>query len=124
MDNVYYLDEQGVIQLVSSISAKIKEKISKEIQVTENVDPETGETVKTAVNPNNFASTGSVVDYLKNRSKLIINQQITQQSASSSDNENYVIEDTTTEYNGEDEAQITMNLASAEDIASLFQNWQ
>jgi hypothetical protein len=124
MDNVYYLDEQGVIQLLSSISAKIKEKTSKEILVTETTDPETGEIIKTAVKPNNFATTGSVVNYLKNRSKLIINQQITQQSASSSDNENYVIEDTTTEYNGEDEAQITMNLASAEDIASLFANWQ
>lgn len=119
MDNVYYLDEQGVIQLLSSISNKIKEKTSKEILVTETTDPETGEIIKTAVKPNNFATTGSVVNYLKNRSKLTITQQ-----SASSDNESYIIEDNTTEYNGEDEAQITMNLASAEDIASLFQNWQ
>ena len=115
MENKYYLDEQGVIELVSSIASKIKAKTSNEIVVTSEEDPNTGEIVKTVTSPNNFATVNSVVEYLKNRSKIKINQQSTSVTQNG-----YDVEDNISEYNGEDEVQINLKLVESDEIANLF----
>lgn len=104
MDKKYYVDENGLIKLVQGISNSIIQHTSGEITFTE--DEQTGE--KTLDNPNNFTTVKAVTDYLKNRKKL----KFVQKSLNGPD----VIK----EYNGEDEIQIDLKLATSEDIIKLF----
>ena len=104
MDKKYYIDENGLIKLVQSISDSIIQHTSGEITFTE--DEQTGQ--KVLDNPNNFPTVKAVTDYLKNRKKL----KFVQQSLSG--------EDIIKEYNGEDEVQIDIKLATSEDILKLF----
>ena len=104
MDKKYYIDENGLIKLVQGISDSIIQHTSGEITFTE--DEQTGQ--KVLDNPNNFPTVKAVTDYLKNRKKL----KFVQQSLSG--------EDITKEYNGEDEVQIDIKLATSEDILKLF----
>ena len=104
MDKKYYIDENGLIKLVQGISDSIIQHTSGEITFTE--DEQTGQ--KVLDNPNNFPTVKAVTDYLKNRKKL----KFVQQSLSG--------EDTIKEYNGEDEVQIDIKLATSEDILKLF----
>ena len=104
MDKKYYIDENGLIKLVQGISDSIIQHTSGEITFTE--DEQTGQ--KILDKPNNFTTVKTVTDYLKNRKKL----KLVQHSLDSSD----IIK----EYNGEDEVQIDLKLASSEDISKLF----
>ena len=104
MDKKYYIDENGLIKLVQGISDSIIQHTSGEITFTE--DEQTGQ--KILDKPNNFTTVKAVTDYLKNRKKL----KFVQHSLDGSD----VIK----EYNGEDEVQIDLKLASSEDISKLF----
>ena len=104
MDNKYYIDEDGLIKLVQGISNSIIQHTSGEITFTE--DEQTGQ--KVLDNPNNFPTVKAVTDYLKNRKNL----KIVQQSLNNPD----II----SEYNGENEVQVDMKLATSEDILKLF----
>ena len=104
MDKKYYIDENGLIKLVQSISDSIIQHTSGEITFTEDEQTEQ----KVLDNPNNFPTVKAVTDYLKNRKKL----KFVQQSLSG--------EDIIKEYNGEDEVQIDIKLATSEDILKLF----
>ena len=104
MDKKYYIDEDGLIKLVQGISNSIIQHTSGEITFTEN--EQTGE--KVLDNPNNFPTVKAVTDYLKNRKNL----KIVQQSLNNPD----II----SEYNGENEVQVDMKLATSEDILKLF----
>lgn len=104
MDNKYYIDEDGLIKLVQGISNSIIQHTSGEITFTEN--EQTGQ--KVLDNPNNFPTVKAVTDYLKNRKNL----KIVQQSLNNPDIIN--------EYNGENEVQVDMKLATSEDILKLF----
>lgn len=104
MDKKYYIDEDGLIKLVQGISNSIIQHTSGEITFTE--DEQTGQ--KILDNPNNFPTVKAVTDYLKNRKNL----KIVQQSLNNPD----II----SEYNGENEVQVDMKLATSEDILKLF----
>ena len=104
MEKKYYIDEDGLIKLVQGISNSIIQHTSGEITFTE--DEQTGE--KILDKPNNFTTVKAVTDYLKNRKKL----KFVQQSLDGSDIIN--------EYNGEEDVQIDLKLASSEDISKLF----
>ena len=108
MDKKYYVDKDGLIKLVQSMSDAIIQHTSGEITFTERINPQTGEVEKILDNPNNFTTVKAVTDYLKNRKKLKFVQQ--------SLNDNDVV----TEYNGDEEVQIDIKLATAEDITKLF----
>ena len=114
-ENKYYLDREGLIQLLDKLSKSIKNHTSEAIEVEEIIDPETGETSKEAKNPGNFTSVKSVVDYLKNRSNIRIHQD-----SASPTQDGYEVITNEIVYNGEGEVQINLTLASAEDINSLF----
>ena len=104
MDKKYYIDEDGLIKLVQGISNSIIQHTSGKITFTEN--EQTGQ--KVLDNPNNFPTVKAVTDYLKNRKNL----KIVQQSLNNPD----II----SEYNGENEVQVDMKLATSEDILKLF----
>lgn len=104
MDKKYYIDEDGLIKLVQGISNSIIQHTSGEITFTE--DEQTGQ--KVLDNPNNFPTVKAVTDYLKNRKNL----KIVQQSLNNPDIIN--------EYNGENEVQVDIKLATSEDILKLF----
>ena len=104
MDKKYYIDEDGLIKLVQGISNSIIQHTSGEITFTE--DEQTGQ--KILDNPNNFPTVKAVTDYLKNRKNL----KIVQQSLNNPD--------IVSEYNGENEVQVDMKLATSEDILKLF----
>lgn len=113
MENKFYLDNEGLTTLINSLSNQIISHTNGEIQVNE-VENE-GEVTKVTQNPNNFTTTQAVVEYLRNRKRIKINQQKSTESS-----EDYNVETESINYNGEDEVQIDMNLASASDIKQLF----
>ena len=107
MENKYYLDEQGLIKLIQSISRSISNKTSGSIETNENE----------VINPNNFVTAKGIVDYIKangNNRKLKINKQSTTSEG--------IIEDNIIEYDGSEEVQINLNLVTARDITNLFNN--
>lgn len=106
MENKYYIDENGLIALVQSISNSIIQHTSGEIVFNEN--PDTGE--KTLEKPNNFPTVKAVTDYLKNRKKLTLVQE----------NFDNTTSPTINEYNGEEQVQVDMKLVTSEDIKKLF----
>ena len=110
MENKYYIDENGLITLVQSISNSIIEHTSGEINFTEQEDPQTGEVEKIIDKPNNFPTVKAVTDYLKNRKKLTLVQESFDDIAPPK----------VSEYNGEEGVQVDMNLITSEDINKLF----
>lgn len=114
-ENKYYLDREGLIQLLKQLSTSIKQNTVEAIEVEKIVDPETGETTKTPKDPTKFTSVKSVVEYLKGRSNIRIQQDTTSPSA-----DGYDVVTKEIVYNGEDEVEIKLALASAEDINTLF----
>lgn len=112
MENKYYVDEDGLIVVIQSISNSIIEHTSGEIEFTEVLNPDTGEVEKILVKPNNFTTTKAVTDYLKNRKKLKIVQE--------SMNNNKEVVENHKEYNGEEEVQVDMKLITSDDIKKLF----
>lgn len=113
MDSKTYLDQAGVVQLLKDVSASITNHTSGKIERDEVEDLDTGKvTVGDAKNPNNLATVKAVVDYLKNRREIIVNQQST--------DSDYTIKDNQFTYNGEDSVQIDIKLATANDIDNLF----
>lgn len=113
----YYLDEQGLIRVLQSISNGINEKTSSRVTFTETEDPETGEVTKELNNPNNFATIGAVHDYVTNHSResLTINIQ-----SAVPENDGYNIQTDVSEYDGSEAAQINLNLVQYTDIQQLF----
>ena len=108
--NKYYVDENGLIKLVQSISDSIIQHTSGEITFTKQINPETGELEKVLDKPNNFPTVKAVTDYLQNRKKLkFVQQQF---------NNDPIVK----EYNGEEDVQIDMGLITKEDIQNLFNN--
>lgn len=116
MDNKYYIDENGLITLVQSISDSIIKHTSGEISFTTTVNPETGESTVVLNKPNNFPTVKAVTDYLKDRKKLKFvydtNSQLVMQSYDTTEHEK--------EYNGEQDVQIDIKLITADDIKNLF----
>lgn len=116
----YYLNEEGVGTLLSEIANKIKDHTSDEIIIQNNQNSE-----KEVSDPHNFTTTRAVVEYLVNRAKISINQQTTTSNTedleNADDEEYYLIQDNTYEYNGEDGVQINLKLASEAEIKSLFE---
>lgn len=112
MENKYYVDDDGLIVVIQSISNSIIEHTSGEIKFNESVNPDTGETEKVLEKPNNFPTVKAVTDYLKDRKKLKIVQE-------SMNNQQEVVENRK-EYNGEEEVQVDMKLVTSEDIKKLF----
>lgn len=104
VENKYYIDENGLITVIQSISDSIVQHTSGEITFTE--DEQTGQ--KILDNPNNFPTVKAVTDYLKNRKNL----KIVQEQFSGAPIVN--------EYNGEEGVQIDMKLVTSEDIVKLF----
>ena len=116
MENKYYIDENGLITVIQSISNSIIEHTSGEITFTEQEDPQTGEVEKIIDKPNNFPTVKAVTDYLKNRNNL----KFVYESNTPTSSDRY---DTIThekQYNGEKEVRIDMKLATSEDIKQLF----
>ena len=118
MDKKYYLDEHGLVRVLQDISSTINQKTSSKIRINEVINPETGEVTKEVQNPNNFATVGAVHDYIANESRknLIINQQ----SAVNISEMNYDVQNNVSEYNGNEAAQIDINLIDINDIQKLF----
>ena len=116
MENKYYINEDGLIVLVQSISNSIIQHTSGEITFTDTTNPNTGETTKSVDNPNNFPTVKAVTDYLKNRKSLKVkyesNSQIINKGYNTIENEKL--------YNGEEEVQVDMKLVTSEDISNLF----
>lgn len=102
----YYLDEQGLIKLLQTLSKAIKDKTSGTLELTDGGEPKY---------PNNFLTVQGIFDYIKSQAKndLIINQQ----SISGEDTQ-----DNIQTYDGSEEVQINFNLAKASDITNLFNN--
>ena len=115
MENKYYLDREGLIQLLEKLSTSIKNHTVEQIEFENVEDPETGEVTKQAENQTYFTSVKSVVDYLKNRSNIRIHQDSASPTA-----DGYEVITNEIVYNGEGEVQINLALASAEDINTLF----
>lgn len=115
MENKYYLDKEGLTQLLEKLSTSIKEHTTEIIELEDYEDSETGEVSKQPKNPGNFASVKSVVQYFRNRSNIRIHQDSTSPTA-----DGYDVITNEIVYNGEDEVQINLTLASAVDINNLF----
>ena len=116
MENKYYINEDGLIVLVQSISNSIIQHTSGEITFTDITNPNTGETTKSVDNPNNFPTVKAVTDYLKNRKNL----KVKYESNSQIINKNYNTIENEKLYNGEEEVQVDMKLVTSEDISNLF----
>ena len=116
MENKYYIDKNGLITVIQSISDSIIQHPSGEITFTETENPDTGETEKVLDNPNNFPTVKAVTDYLKNRKKL----DVLQDSNSDNISGEYETTETHKKYNGEEEVQIKIKLITANDIKNLF----
>lgn len=101
----YYLDEQGLIKLLQTVSKAIRDKTSGTLELTDGGEPKY---------PNNFLTVQGIFDYIKSqKNDLIINQQ----SISGEDTQ-----DNIQIYDGSGEVQINFNLATASDITNLFNN--
>lgn len=101
----YYLDQQGLIKLLQTVSKVIRDKTSGTLELTDDEDPKY---------PNNFLTVQGVFNYIKSqKNDLIINQQ----SISGEDTQ-----DNIQIYDGSEEVQINFNLATASDITKLFNN--
>lgn len=107
MDKKYYLDKDGTIKLLQEVSSLIRSKTSGQITI------QNGE----VQNPNNFTTVNAVVDYLRNRSNLKINQQAPDGTPLS-----YIVVDNEKNYNGEQEVEIDIKLIESSDIDGLFNN--
>ena len=116
VENKYYIDENGLITVIQSISDSIVQHTSGEITFTETENPETGETEKVLDNPNNFPTVQAVTDYLKNRKKF----DVLYESNTPVIDENYDTVEHHKQYNGEEEVQIKIKLITANDIKNLF----
>lgn len=116
VENKYYIDENGLITVIQSISDSIVQHTSGEITFTETEDPETGETEKVLDNPNNFPTVEAVTEYLKNRKKL----DVLYESNTPVQDNNYETVEHHEQYNGEEEVQLKIKLITADDIKKLF----
>lgn len=116
MENKYYINENGLITLVQSISNSIIQHTSGEIKFVEVPDPQTGEPEKVLVKPNNFPTVKAVTDYLKDRKNI----KFVYDSNSDVHNLDYTTTEHLKKYNGEEEVQIDIKLVTAEDINNLF----
>lgn len=112
----YYLDREGLTQLLKDLSISIKNNTVQAIELDEILDSETGEIIKVPKDENKFTSVKSVVNFLKERSNNI---KIHQDSTLPSTN-GYDIVTNEIVYNGEDEVQINLTLTNVEDIDALF----
>ena len=116
----YYLDKEGVIRILQKMSSEIRNSTNNKINVSEEIDSQTGETIKKIQNPNKLVTTKAVVDYIQSgagsvKEKLTINQQSTAEEETG-----YNVEDNITEYNGSEAVQINIKLADYADIQNLF----
>lgn len=113
----YYLDEQGLIKVLQKVSSVINQNTSSSINVNEVTDPVTGEVTQEVQDSNKFATVGAVYNYVANQSKE--NLTITKQYATQSQ-EGYSLQTTISQYNGNNVAQINLNLVDNNDIKNLF----
>lgn len=118
MDKKYYLDDQGLIRVLQKISSSINEKTSSRINVTQQEDPETGEIVEEVQNPNNFATVGAVYNYIGKQSRKKLT--IVKQSAVEDSENGYSVQNNVSEYNGDEAAEIRLDLIDNIDIQKLF----
>ena len=114
-ENKYYLNQDGLDRLISEIAEKIRTKTSGTITIVE--EEENGTVTKTIQNPNNFATIQGIVNFLNSRAKLKINQQ-----TSTSSNQGYTVQNNNYEYNGEEELQIKLGVATSSEIDDMSSN--
>lgn len=114
-ENKYYLDQEGLIQLLRNLSTSIKNNTVQTIELEEIIDPKTGKTIKVPKDESKFASVKSVVNYLKEKGNIKILQDTTSPST-----DGYDIVTNKIIYNGENEVEILLTLVSTEDINNLF----
>lgn len=115
MANKYYLNETGLARLLDDISTTLAAHTTSQIEFDEVTDPVTGETTTELVNPDNFISAQSIVDYLEDRDSISISQDV----ASSTQN-GYNVSTNQITYNGEEAAHIDLALITSGDIDDLF----
>lgn len=115
MANKYYLNEVGLARLLDDLSLALANHTTSEIEFEEVVDPETGETVKRLVNPNNFISAQSIVDYLDNGNTLSVSQDIATPTS-----DGYSVTTNEIEYNGGEPEHLDLALVTLQDIDDLF----
>lgn len=115
MANKYYLNEVGLARLLDDLSQALANHTTSEIEFEEVVDPETGETVKRLVNPNNFISAQSIVDYLNNGNTLSVSQDIATPTS-----DGYSVTTNEIEYNGREPEHLDLALVTLQDIDDLF----
>lgn len=121
MENKYYLNKDGLIELIKSTSKKIRENTTNEIQfqTTTQIDPETNEEVQVQqlVNPTKITTSNAVVQYLKTHNKVTINQETSQQGSSGSA---YSVYSNSRTYAGDEDKTLEIKLITTGDIDSLF----
>lgn len=116
MANKYYLNEVGLARLLDDLSQALINHTSNEIEFEEVVDPETGETTKRLVNPNNFISAQSIVNYLNgDKNSLNISQDIATPTQ-----EGYDVTTNQIVYNGGEQKDLNISLIDSDDIEDLF----
>lgn len=116
MANKYYLNEVGLARLLDDLSQALINHTSSEIEFEEVVDPETGETTKRLVNPNNFISAQSIVNYLSgDKNSLNISQDIATPTQ-----EGYDVTTNQIVYNGGEQKDLNISLIDSDDIEDLF----
>lgn len=117
MGKKYYLDDQGLIRALQKISSNINKNTASQINVSTSYDPVTGEEIKQVQDPSKFATVGAVYDYVaQSKKKLTINQQSTVEVPEIG----YNVQDNISEYNGNEETEIELNLVDIADIRNLF----
>lgn len=109
MENKYYLDDRGLISLLKEVSASIKNHTSESIVIDNNKGQ--------INNPNNLVTAKSVVNYLKDRKKLIINKDNTINSG-----DIYSVTTDNIYYNGEEDIELDIYVINQSDIENLFNN--
>ena len=116
MANKYYLNEVGLARLLDDLSQALINHTSSEIEFEEVVDPETGETTKRLINPNNFISAQSIVNYLHgDKNSLNISQDIATPTQ-----EGYDVTTNQIVYNGGEQKDLNISLIDSNDIEDLF----
>ena len=117
MGKKYYLDDQGLIRVLQKISSNINNNTASNINVSSSINPDTGEEIQQVQDPNKFATVGAVYNYVaQSKKKLTINQQSTVDDPEIG----YNVQDNISEYNGNEETEIELNLVDIADIRNLF----
>lgn len=113
MANKYYLDEVGLARLLDKLSQSIENHTTNEIQFDEVIDSQSGETVKVVIDPDNFITTQSIIDYLEDNISV-------SQDVSSSTANGYDVNTNEIDFDGAEGVHLDLALITSGDIDDLF----